>query len=47
LLTKSANKHNRLYGTSAPLQNELVAKIESEEIDPNGDPKLRAEKLCK
>lgn len=27
LLTKSANKHNRLLGTSSPLQKELVAKI--------------------
>jgi len=47
LLTKSANKHNRLFGTSAPLQQELTEKIESEEIDPNGDPKTRAEKLAK
>ena len=32
LLTKSANKHNRLFGTSSPLSNELVTAIENEEI---------------
>lgn len=47
LLTKSANKLNRLFGTSAPLQEELVNKIESEEINPKGDYKVRAEKLHK
>ena len=30
LLTKSANKHNRIFGTSAPLDSKLVDKIESE-----------------
>jgi elongation factor 2 len=30
LLTKSANKHNRIYATSAPLNHNLVALIEKE-----------------
>jgi elongation factor 2 len=47
LLTKSANKHNRIYATSSPLSAELVTAIEREEIDPKGDPKIRAEKLSK
>jgi len=47
LLTKSANKHNRLFGTSAPLNKKLVEKIESGEIDPKGDQKARAERLSK
>ena len=41
LLTKSANKHNRIFGTSAPLDSKLVDMIESEEIDPKGDAKVR------
>ena len=45
LLTKSANKHNRLFGTSAPLDSKLVELIETEVIDPKGDAKIRAEKL--
>ena len=45
LLTKSANKHNRIFGTSAPLDSRLVEMIENEEIDVKGDAKKRAEKL--
>lgn len=47
LLTKSANKHNRILATSAPISAELVAAIEKGEIDPKGDIKIRAEKLAK
>ena len=45
LLTKTANKHNRIYGTASPLDSKLVTMIENEEIDPKGDAKKRAEKL--
>lgn len=47
LLTKTANKLNRIFGTSAPLDEKLVEMIESQEIDPKGDIKARAEKLSK
>lgn len=47
LLTKSANKLNRLFGTISPISSELSDKIESEEINPKGDYKARAEKLTK
>lgn len=47
LMTKSANKHNRIFATAAPLQDKLVSLIESGEIDPKGDQKIRAERLSK
>jgi len=47
LLTKSANKHNRMFATAAPLSSQLVEAIEKEEIDPKGDPKIRAERLAR
>jgi elongation factor 2 len=47
LLTKSANKHNRIYATTLPLSDTLVEAIEKEEIDPKGDVKTRAEKMAK
>lgn len=47
LLTKSANKHNRIFANASPLSDRLVDAIEKEEIDPKGDPKIRAEKLYK
>lgn len=46
LLTKTANKLNRLFGTSAPLDEKLVEMIENQEIDPKGDIKIRAKKLA-
>lgn len=45
LLTKTANKLNRIYGTAGPLEEKLVEMIENEEIDPKGDVKVRTEKL--
>jgi elongation factor 2 len=45
LLTKSANKLNRIFGTSAPLNDRLVEMIENEEINPKGDTKTRSEIL--
>jgi elongation factor 2 len=47
LLAKSANKHNRIFATSAPIHPYLVEAIEKEEIDPRADPKMRAERLVK
>jgi elongation factor 2 len=40
-LSKSANKHNRLYVIAEPLGDEFCADIESCKIDPRGDPKPR------
>jgi elongation factor 2 len=40
-LSKSANKHNRLYLLAEPLGDEFCADIESKKIDPRGDAKLR------
>ena len=45
-MTKSQNKHNRLQGTSAPLHEELPNLIESGEISPTQDIKLRGKRLC-
>eukprot|EP00615_Pteridomonas_danica_P000463 CAMPEP_0114358310 /NCGR_PEP_ID=MMETSP0101-20121206/22212_1 /TAXON_ID=38822 ORGANISM="Pteridomonas danica, Strain PT" /NCGR_SAMPLE_ID=MMETSP0101 /ASSEMBLY_ACC=CAM_ASM_000211 /LENGTH=913 /DNA_ID=CAMNT_0001501371 /DNA_START=49 /DNA_END=2790 /DNA_ORIENTATION=- len=40
-LSKSANKHNRLYLLAEPLGDEFCADIETKKIDPRGDPKTR------
>ena len=45
-MCKSQNKHNRLQGTSAPLHEELPNLIESGEISPTQDIKLRGKRLC-
>lgn len=45
-LSKSANKHNRLYVISTPLEEEMTKDIESAAIDPRGDPKLRGRYIC-
>jgi elongation factor 2 len=44
-MTKSQNKHNRLHGTSAPLHEELTILIESDEISPTQDIKVRGKRL--
>jgi len=44
-LSKSANKHNRLYCTAQPLQEGLPDLIEKGELGPKDDPKLRAKRL--
>lgn len=44
-MTKSQNKHNRLHGTSAPLHEELPNLIESGEIAPTQDIKVRGKRL--
>jgi elongation factor 2 len=40
-LSKSANKHNRLYVLAEPLGDEFCADIENKKIDPRGDAKIR------
>jgi len=41
-LSKSPNKHNRLFMSAEPLDDELVAKIEKEEVFASQDVKARA-----
>jgi elongation factor 2 len=45
-LSKSANKHNRLYTKAQPLPDGLSDEIEEGNIQPRDDPKLRARKLA-
>ncbi|KAJ7064351.1 eukaryotic translation elongation factor 2 [Mycena amicta] len=45
-LAKSQNKHNRLYLTAQPLGDALTAAIETGNITPQDDPKLRARLLA-
>jgi len=44
-LSKSANKHNRLYCTAQPLEEGLPDIIEKNELGPKDDPKIRAKRL--
>merc|ERR1711998_349724 len=44
-LSKSPNKHNRLYMKAVPLQDELSAEIEAEKIGPKQDIKERKRML--
>jgi len=44
-LSKSPNKHNRLFMTAEPLVEELIQKIEKEEIFASQEIKLRARLL--
>jgi elongation factor 2 len=44
-LSKSANKHNRLYCTAQPLQEGIPDLIEKGDMGPKDDPKLRAKRL--
>ena len=44
-MTKSQNKHNRIYGTSGPLHDELTKAIEEGEITATQDVKARAKRL--
>jgi elongation factor 2 len=44
-MAKSQNKHNRLHGTSEPLDEKLVEEIEEGHIGPTDDVKIRAKKL--
>jgi elongation factor 2 len=44
-LSKSPNKHNRIFCTAAPLGDELSQEIEDEKISPKQDPKERKKRL--
>eukprot|EP01116_Phalansterium_solitarium_P008420 TRINITY_DN22334_c1_g1_i1.p1 TRINITY_DN22334_c1_g1~~TRINITY_DN22334_c1_g1_i1.p1 ORF type:complete len:842 (+),score=282.20 TRINITY_DN22334_c1_g1_i1:96-2621(+) len=46
VLSKSPNKHNRLYATASPLGEELTAAIDAGKISPRDEPKTRARKLA-
>ncbi|KZT55516.1 P-loop containing nucleoside triphosphate hydrolase protein [Calocera cornea HHB12733] len=45
-LSKSQNKHNRLYAKAAPLDEELTKDIEAGKINPRDDFKIRARILA-
>merc|ERR1712227_406480 len=45
-LSKSPNKHNRLFLKAAPIGNELAGKIEDGEINPRQEAKERARTLA-
>lgn len=44
-LSKSPNKHNRLYMKAEPIDMELVKEIEDGKVTPKDDPKVRGKKL--
>jgi elongation factor 2 len=44
-LSKSPNKHNRIFCTASPLGDELSQEIEDEKISPKQDPKERKKRL--
>jgi len=45
-LSKSQNKHNRLYVKALPLDEELCKEIETGKITPRDDPKIRGRTLA-
>ncbi|PKI82412.1 translation elongation factor 2 [Malassezia vespertilionis] len=45
-LSKSQNKHNRLYVTAMPMEEDLNREIESGAINPRDDVKIRARHLA-
>merc|ERR1719331_1114614 len=45
-LSKSPNKHNRLYMEALPLSDELADAIEAGKISAKDDPKLRARAMA-
>jgi len=45
-LSKSPNKHNRLYMSAEPLSEELANAIENGKVGPRDDPKTRARVLA-
>jgi len=46
IISKSPNKHNRLYMEAEPLGDELVKAIDQNEVGPDDDVKSRARKLA-
>jgi len=45
-LSKSPNKHNRLYMRAKPLEDGLSEDIENQKVTPRDDPKVRAKYLA-
>ena len=45
-LSKSPNKHNRIFMKAAPISEELSREIEAGKIGPRDDPKIRGRTLC-
>jgi elongation factor 2 len=45
VMSKSPNKHNRLYLEGRPLEEGLAEKIDEGDIGPQDDPKIRGKKL--
>jgi elongation factor 2 len=45
-LSKSPNKHNRLFVTARPLEEKLPEAIDNNEVTPKDEPKARARKLA-
>lgn len=45
-MSKSPNKHNRIYCTAEPLQEGLADAIEKGDISSRMEPKLRARRLA-
>lgn len=45
-MSKSANKHNRLYFESVNISDEVIKAIEEREITADQDPKVRARMLA-
>jgi elongation factor 2 len=46
IISKSPNKHNRLYMTAEPLGEDVVKAIDAGEINPEDENKVRARKLA-
>lgn len=46
VLSKSANKHNRLYMTAEPLSEELTKEIDDGDVTSKDDPKVRSRHLA-
>jgi len=44
-MSKSPNKHNRIYAQAQPLHENLPDAIEKGQVSPKDDPKLRAKLL--
>jgi elongation factor 2 len=44
-MSKSPNKHNRLYVTACPLADGIPELIEKGDMGPKDDPKIRAKRL--
>jgi elongation factor 2 len=45
-MSKSANKHNRIYAKAAPLEDGLADAIEKGTVNPKDDPKERVKILA-